>query len=672
VSAFTNDVPYLTAEQQILSISHDTIFLTGGSFVKLPAGFDGDYNSLVNKPTIPTVPTNVSAFVNDADYLTDYTETDPQYNAWNKDYNDLINKPVIPTVPTNVSAFNNDVPYLTAEQQILSISNDTIFLTGGSFVKLPEGFSGSWNDLTDKPEIPEILTNVSELANDANYISNVGAECANNVNLCDLLNQLDALSDQIFNLQVETKGVTAVMQNTVTVNGEVTSDGGTNVNTRGFVYSTHHYPSITDLMKTAGSGMGTFTASISGLNPGTTYYLRAFAMNDNTVKYGNEVSVTTTALSPSVIPTVNTSFVSDVSTTMATISGNVISDGGSNITARGFVYDTLPNPTLNNHKAQNVAGTGTFSNLLTGLSEGTTYYTRSYATNGVGTAYGNELSFTTVSIDAPTPVGDDGQPCPGTPTVSDHEGNVYNTVQIGTQCWTKENLRTTTSPSTGTYLVAPVGSPASVTGKQARWPYHDSTTYASQDYGLLYNWNAVVDTFHIDYGELSVISPPKYYLDISFPNNRRGICPSGWHVPSTEEWIILNDYTNRPEYIYNCHENFDPDIHSGYSKALCSTMNWNNASIYHCTDPASKPQYNNATGFSAIPSGFYDFTYSTVGNLLNSFGKSAYFASVDQQKGSVSSFFIEMKCFSITYPQYTWNIRGIKKSDGVSVRCLKD
>lgn len=79
VSAFANDVPYLTVEQQILTIRHDTLFLTGGSFVKLPAGFDGDYHSLTNLPEL-----------------------------FSGDYNDLANRPQIPQVPSNVSAFSND------------------------------------------------------------------------------------------------------------------------------------------------------------------------------------------------------------------------------------------------------------------------------------------------------------------------------------------------------------------------------------------------------------------------------------------------------------------------------------------------------------------------------------------------------------------------------------
>lgn len=98
------------------------------------------------------------------------TETDPVFSAWDKDYNDLINRP---TIPTMVSELTNDAGYLTffTESQILSISNDTIFLTGGSFVKLPDGFSGDYNDLVNLPTIPTVPTNVSEFANDAGYIT---------------------------------------------------------------------------------------------------------------------------------------------------------------------------------------------------------------------------------------------------------------------------------------------------------------------------------------------------------------------------------------------------------------------------------------------------------------------------------------------------------------------
>ncbi|MCQ2298219.1 MAG: hypothetical protein MJZ51_06345 [Bacteroidales bacterium] len=89
------------------------------------------------------------------------TESDPIFTSWDKDYNDLINTPV------NISTWINDVGYITdyTETQVLTISHDTVSLTGGSFVKLPAGFSGDYNDLTNKP------TNISAFENDAGYIT---------------------------------------------------------------------------------------------------------------------------------------------------------------------------------------------------------------------------------------------------------------------------------------------------------------------------------------------------------------------------------------------------------------------------------------------------------------------------------------------------------------------
>lgn len=208
VSAFVNDAGYLISytEQQVLSISNDTIFLTGGSFVKLPEGFDGDYNSLSNTPDIPIVPTNVSAFSNDVGYLTSFTE-----------------------------------------QQVLSISNDTIFLTGGSFVKLPEGFDGDYNSLSNTPDIPVVPTNVSAFTNDVGYITidslpeipalpenlsafnnDMGfittAQC-NDVDICALADLVISLQNQLAALQFTIDSLispdTSFLNNIITFDSEV-------------------------------------------------------------------------------------------------------------------------------------------------------------------------------------------------------------------------------------------------------------------------------------------------------------------------------------------------------------------------------------------------------------------------------------------------------------------
>jgi len=92
---------------------------------------------------------------------------------------------------------------------------------------------------------------------------------------------------------------------------------------------------------------------------------------------------------------INTLSVSNLTTSSATVSGTIISDGGSSITTRGFCWNTATNPTIENSKSTETGTLGNLSSAITGLSSGTTYYIRAYTTNNSGTTYGNEVSFTT-------------------------------------------------------------------------------------------------------------------------------------------------------------------------------------------------------------------------------------------------------------------------------------
>jgi hypothetical protein len=125
----------------------------------------------------------------------------------------------------------------------------------------------------------------------------------------------------------------------------------------------------------------------------TTYYVRAYATNSVGTVYGNEVSFTT--LAP-VVPTLTaTTAISLITSTSAQSGGNVTSDGGATITARGVCWSTSPSPTISDSKTTNGSGLGSFSSNITGLTLGVTYYVRSYATNSAGTGYGSQTSFTT-------------------------------------------------------------------------------------------------------------------------------------------------------------------------------------------------------------------------------------------------------------------------------------
>ena len=162
----------VTSTQQLLSVPYALYAKEAGN------GFSGDYNDLTNLPQIPQIPADISAFNNDAGYITGYTETDPQFNAWDKDYNDLINKPEIPVIPNNVSTFINDAGYITMDSvptvptNVSAFTNDAGYLTG--YTETDPQFNAwdkDYNDLINKPEIPIIPNNVSTFINDAGYIT---------------------------------------------------------------------------------------------------------------------------------------------------------------------------------------------------------------------------------------------------------------------------------------------------------------------------------------------------------------------------------------------------------------------------------------------------------------------------------------------------------------------
>jgi hypothetical protein len=121
-------------------------------------------------------------------------------------------------------------------------------------------------------------------------------------------------------------------------------------------------------------------------------YFEVTKFNDNT--YFGVINTGNPLYLP---PTVTTTSATSITSTGATTGGNVTSDGGNPVIARGVVYGTTQNPTTANSTTSNGIGTGVFTSTLTGLTANTTYYVRAYATNIGGTSYGNEISFTTTN-----------------------------------------------------------------------------------------------------------------------------------------------------------------------------------------------------------------------------------------------------------------------------------
>jgi hypothetical protein len=207
-------------------------------------------------------------------------------------------------------------------------------------------------------------------------------------------NEVTFTTSQIVALALTTTAPTGIATTAATAGGNITSDGGLVITARGVCWSTSSTPTINNSKTTDGNGTGVFTSNLTGLQPNTKYYLRAYAANLSGTTYGNEVSFTT---AQTAVLTLTTTTPTAIGLNTATAGGNVTSDGGSTVTARGVCWNTSTNPTISNSKTTDGNGTGAFTSSLTGLQSSTTYCLRAYATNASGTAYGNEVSFTTTT-----------------------------------------------------------------------------------------------------------------------------------------------------------------------------------------------------------------------------------------------------------------------------------
>lgn len=276
-------------------------------------------------------------------------------------------------------------------------------------------------------------------------------------------------------------------------------------------------------------------------------------------------------------PTVITASVTDITGNSAVCGGVVTNAGSDSVTARGVCIGLTPSPTIAGRHTVDGQGVGTFSTQVTGLSPNLTYYVRAYAVSSVGIAYGDDQSFV-----IPVNPNGDARSCLDAPVLVDVDGNVYNTVQIGEHCWMRENLRTTRYAD-GTSI--PQGETYSLT--TAFWYYPMNEPGNKSNYGLLYNWAAVM---HGAPGS-----------DAN-PSGVQGVCPDGWHLPSDAEWTQLHGFVNAQA------SNVCSGIDGQIGKSLAATVGWDDSGFSDsCVVGNTQYASNNATGFGALPAGFYSF-----------------------------------------------------------------
>jgi len=192
---------------------------------------------------------------------------------------------------------------------------------------------------------------------------------------------------------VTTSNVSSITSSTALLGGNVVSDGGAQILSRGVCWNKTGLPTIANSITQEGTGLGIFTSTLGGLVPATTYYVRAYVTTTNGTAYGNEIVFTTSFLPVSL----TTSAITSVTSSSALSGGNITSDGGTPVTAKGICWNTTGLPTTANSFVQNGSGLGNFSANLTDLRPSTIYYVRAYAISAAGTFYGNEISFITSS-----------------------------------------------------------------------------------------------------------------------------------------------------------------------------------------------------------------------------------------------------------------------------------
>ena len=501
----------------------------------------------------------------------------------------------------------------------------------GEIIDAGEGideYGHCWG-LTANPAIEDSRTDLGsadETGTFASRLTELEAGLTYHVRAYALSNEVIYGKDKIFTTlsgiaALTTSEVTEITATTALSGGTITDNGGAAVTVSGICWSTSSNPTVADYTTSNGTGTGSYTSNLSGLQANTTYYVRAYATTEYGTGYGNEVFFLTKGLSE-----VTTAAVSSITDNTAVCGGTVTNDWGFTVTARGVCWSTTGEPTLESNDGYTIdgSGTGSFISNITGLSKGTTYYVRAYATNSIGTSYGAEMVFETTRP----------WEC-GTSTIADYDGNEYGTVQIGSQCWMQENLKVTHyADGEAIPLVEGTSEWDALIETDKAYCYYDNSTASRDVYGALYTWAAAMD---------GVASSD------ANPSGVQGVCPDGWHLPGDSEWKQLEMFLGMSQ----------AEADGTGSRGTDEGGKLKENGTTHWVSPNTGA--TNSSGFTALPGG-YRYRY---GNFYLMGTTAAFWSSTE-----ASSYHAWARL--LYYDNSEVGRYSHSKDYGFSVRCLKD
>src|SRR5574344_138629 len=300
------------------------------------------------------------------------------------------------------------------------------------------------------------------------------------------------------------------------------------------------------------------------------------------------------------LATVTTSEITEITKTSAKCGWNVTDDGNCKILQRGVCWSTTPNPTTEDAHSIDYGGKGRVKCVIKELIEGTTYYVRAYVVNVQGTSYGEQRVLKTESLFSVKESFTDSR-----------DGNVYSVIILGWQTWMAENLRylpSVSAPNTGSYGSDPYYYVYGYNGTNVE-KAKETDNYST--YGVLYNWAAA---------------------NIA--------CPSGWHLPSYNEWYDLEQYLG------------GENVAGGKMKEKW-TSHWNSPNT----------GATNSSGFSALPAGY---RYWNGGDFYGINTNTYFWSASYNDSYNAINFSLDDNSSSLFY-----NGKHAK-GYGYSVRCVKD